>query len=217
MLNAPSADLSKRPSFNSVSPNIGKTNMRRSFFISPMVPIDEDMSDNASPAVQEMSIPRVQVNRALLHAEIRISPFDKTANKKMSISPGMISSFSTSKGTKCNLSKSSKYKYEIEDESITSSDDCLSYEEGRSQNAYADIEVDGMSKVSLLNLRRKTHYLARAPMKPRPCSINHPESCQDSDDSDTESPNLLKIASKLNKARRKTMVIQPFMCGQFKE
>jgi hypothetical protein len=186
MLNTNSV-LSKEGNSASLSPNPYRRVKRRSFFVSPMVPIDENMSDQESPVPSSnMGSNKPKFDRAQVHEDIKISPFEPSDGKAMNVSPSLISTFSTSKGTKCKLSTSSRYKYELEDDSDDSSsiDDSLSYEEGRSENPYADVCITGMSKEKLLKLRCKTIFLTRAPVKPRPCKCIHPESCEDSDDSD---------------------------------
>ena len=46
------------------------------------------------------------------------------------------------------------------------SEDCISWEEGRSDNPYSNVQDNERSRESLLALRRKTMYLTKAPMKP---------------------------------------------------
>ena len=94
------------------------------------------------------------VEKERLNAHIEVSSFGGCGAAAKS--PGIVSNFSTSKWTKDNKASShSKYQFEVDDDSnSSSSDEWLSYEDGRSENAYSDIYIPNMSKQSLANLRR---------------------------------------------------------------
>ena len=170
---------------------------------SPMVPIQEDDEQHKVPefSIHDCLKP-IEVERK--NTQIEISSFD-VACKKLVKSPGMISEFSTSKATAANKYKNSKYEDDSDDD-MDSSDDCLSYEEGVSINAYSDVIQSNHSKQSLANLRRKTVYLTQAPMKP----LHHENACyyedESSDEDDVE--DLLNIRKK--RVRRNTVQVNAF-------
>lgn len=178
--------LSKPPAKPKCSPNALGGALSKKLYESPMVPIKEDRSDadaECSFSIMKSLLP-VPPPRPAGHIEV--SSFGDCGVAK---SPGFISNFSTSKCTLEHKPSGSKYTYELDDESQSSSDECLSYEEGRSENSYCDIYVDNISKQSLANLRRKSAYLIRAPVKP---STSHQFSDADSDHSDDHPPKVIQ-------------------------
>ena len=204
--------LSKPSESIKSSPSVWSGAKPKSFYESPLVPIKEDGTEKCSRFSFSLLKSLLPVEKERIKTQIEVSPF---GDCELGKSPGIISNISTSKCTEEHkASFVSKYKYELEDESITSSDECLSYEEGRSDNAYSDIYVENMSKQSLANLRRKSAYLTKAPMKP--LSSNQFNKDNDSDDSDESnddekcSPLYLKVTKCKNKKRRQTLIVQPF-------
>ena len=174
-----------------------------------MVPVREDASVTNSGFSFSLIKSLLPVEKERQNAQIEVSSFGGCFNQK---SPGVISNFSTSKWTKGNKASSqSKYQFEVEEESDSSSDEWLSYENGHSENAYSDIYIPNMSKQSLANLRRKSAYLTRAPMKPLSSSQFDKE--DDSEDSGEEgSPIYLKVTKCKNTKRMTTLKVQPFKC-----
>ena len=185
------------------------TSPDKRMYASPMVPIHEDDSDMDSPPSFNLKRFLAPANREHLYTEIQVGFFEGTCENPRA-SPSYISNFSTSKATGNQKSKNSKYLYEIDTESLSSSsEEALSYEEGRSANAYSDIMVEGKSKTALANLRRKTVYLAAAPLKLCRCQRNEDSDVEISDeDCDHLSNQVPEI--KKNLARRNTLFVRPF-------
>ena len=199
--------LSKPGNAVNLSPNKWSGDKPKSFYESPMVPIKENDSEKGSTFSFKLIKSLLPVEKERLKTHIEISSFGDCAFGK---SPGIISNFSTSKCTgELKASTDGKYKYELDDESETSSEECLSYEEGCSDNAYSDIYIENMSKQSLANLRRKSAYLTKAPMKPLNNSqFDKNEDSENSDEDEYCSPLFLKVTKCKSKKRRQTLKVQ---------